>query len=1396
MEGSAIYHNPEQFSLPEDHRLLKAINEALFQLLSQGDTETALRSACETVGNAIKCEGVVFFKFGAITEAKAPLQSVFCLAKTDNKWERWTDFTLELPLEDDRTRTNFHRVRNEDYISITSRAQNGPNLTQILEQLGVGSYFSCRIVIDGVLWGVGSFASRALSLDWVEGNVKILMPFLQSVGNFLARKQNEARITEQRDLLHQIIDTSPNPIYVKKLDGTITLANKSMAAVNRLAHPDLIIGKNIREFAFKADNIHQMEAEELPLLQGEKDHLDIIKSVNSYNNQIRYIRASKSLLNDKTGNKLGIVTMLHDLTDIKKIEQQLISEKQFSENITNIMPDWVIVVDFNNRCFRYHNLTYPILGFTKEEITNPFELLINNLHPDDQGIPEDFITQLNELKPNEIAEKQFRLQHKDGQWLSFYERARVMSRDEAGHVKEYLAVIQDITFIKETQLALQHSENILKATINALPDLKFRITKDGTYLNFYQSDNESIRPYAPASTIIGNRVQDVFPGEVGSIFLSKIKEAIQARTVKVHEYEIEIPGTGLEYREARISPINEEEVIVVVRNISERKRAEKALKESQERYFNFIKHSHDGIYYMNCGSPIYIHSSFDEITNLYYENAYIEECNEAMARMYNTTVENLKGTAAITLHGGEHFDENKKSFKDLIKNNFRVADAETIEPDVHGNLKYFLNNAVGIIENEHLIGFWGTQIDITERKQAQQREQSRTYVLELLSKGAALHTILEEIVRGVEQHKKDIICSILLLDVEKKRLWTACAPSLPDFYNEAINGSEIGMGVGSCGTAAYTGERVVVADIQAHPYWENYKALATRANLRACWSEPIKDSSGNVLGSFAIYHQFISTPTQKDIELIKQAADLVSVVLHKFKTDEILKANEERWKFAIAGSNDGTWDWNINTNQVYFSSRWKEMLGFEDHEIQDTVEEWSKRVHPDDIEWINHKLRETFSGEEPIYIIEHRLLCKDGTYKWIMARGKVLAWNADGTPARMVGTHTDISERKQAEKDLLENRSLLKAIIDTLPDLKFRVNKSGLFLDYYESEHENEVPIIPPAEFIGKNIMEVLPSFIAEIGLQSIQQAIEQRQINTFEYMIPIGDDITYYEGRVSPFGEAEAIVAVRNISDRKKAQLNLQEKLQELDEKNKQLTQYIESNFQLENFAYIASHDLREPVRTVHSFAQLLKKRYTPLLDEDGQKCLDFIVYGSENMNRLIDDLLSYSRVSSEEHFVETIVVDALLSDVINGLTRLISEKNAFIVLNDLPLHIMANPSTIKQLFQNLITNGVKFQHPDRPPVIEVSGIDYGDYWLFEIKDNGIGIPEDMREKIFQLFKKIHYVKEHHGTGIGLAICKRIAEQHGGEIWVESSPEDGSSFYFTIKKQPTRAPEPFKAMN
>ena len=220
-------------------------------------------------------------------------------------------------------------------------------------------------------------------------------------------------------------------------------------------------------------------------------------------------------------------------------------------------------------------------------------------------------------------------------------------------------------------------------------------------------------------------------------------------------------------------------------------------------------------------------------------------------------------------------------------------------------------------------------------------------------------------------------------------------------------------------------------------------------------------------------------------------------------------------------------------------------------------------------------------------------------------------------------------------------------------------------------------------------------------------------------------------------------------------------------------------SNRELEQFAYVASHDLQEPLRMVSSFTQLLERRYKDRLDDDADDYIDFIVEGAQRMKNLIDDLLAFSRLNTEIREFEIILMEVALDDVLTNLKASIKENNAQITYDTLPT-INGDPLQINQLLQNLIANAIKF-HGENPPLIHISAQEFGKDWLFSINDNGIGIDKDHQEQIFNIFKRLHTRDQYEGTGIGLSICKRIVQRHGGKIWVESEPGKGSTFYFTI---------------
>ncbi|MQY60283.1 GHKL domain-containing protein [bacterium] len=241
--------------------------------------------------------------------------------------------------------------------------------------------------------------------------------------------------------------------------------------------------------------------------------------------------------------------------------------------------------------------------------------------------------------------------------------------------------------------------------------------------------------------------------------------------------------------------------------------------------------------------------------------------------------------------------------------------------------------------------------------------------------------------------------------------------------------------------------------------------------------------------------------------------------------------------------------------------------------------------------------------------------------------------------------------------------------------------------------------------------------------------------------------------------------------SERKKTEEKLKETLKDLERSNKEL----------EQFAYVASHDLQEPLRMVASYVQLLERRYKDKLDSDANEFIAYAVDGAGRMQSMINDLLDYSRVGTAGKTFEKTNCAHVLGQAVVNLQGALEESGAVIAKNKLPT-IKADESQLIQLFQNLIDNAIKFRGKELP-CIQVTSKKKGKEWLFSVQDNGIGVDPQYAERIFVIFQRLHNRKKYSGTGIGLAICKRIAERHGGRIWVESEPGKGSTFFFTIPR-------------
>ncbi|MDD1674395.1 MAG: ATP-binding protein, partial [Methanomicrobiales archaeon] len=302
----------------------------------------------------------------------------------------------------------------------------------------------------------------------------------------------------------------------------------------------------------------------------------------------------------------------------------------------------------------------------------------------------------------------------------------------------------------------------------------------------------------------------------------------------------------------------------------------------------------------------------------------------------------------------------------------------------------------------------------------------------------------------------------------------------------------------------------------------------------------------------------------------------------------------------------------------------------------------------------------------------------------------------------------------------------------------------------------------------GRLLRDILPTLDLSLFERYGKVVRTGKAVHGEEY-VP-GLDRTLEVHAFSPRAGQVALI-LTDISERRKSERALREYSDNLKR----------SNEDLERFAYVASHDLQEPLRNVKSFTQLLSRRYQGKLDSDADEFIGYIVEGTTRMQDLVSDLLEFSRVTTRGEAFRTTDVDQIIRDITDNLSQMIDAGGAFVSYDHLP-HVMADRTQLAQVFQNLIENAIKF-HGDNPPRVHISAKDLGREWKFSVKDNGIGIDPQFHERIFVIFQRLHHRRAYPGTGIGLAICKRIIERHGGRISVESEPGKGSVFSFTIPK-------------
>ncbi len=403
----------------------------------------------------------------------------------------------------------------------------------------------------------------------------------------------------------------------------------------------------------------------------------------------------------------------------------------------------------------------------------------------------------------------------------------------------------------------------------------------------------------------------------------------------------------------------------------------------------------------------------------------------------------------------------------------------------------------------------------------------------------------------------------------------------------------------------------------------------------------------------------------------------------------------------------------------------------------------------------------------------------DGSVHWIASHGRVY-FQGEGDqrhPVRFIGANQEVTAEKEAAEALRQTEERYRGLVELSPE--------GVFVN-----RNDRIVLVNPAalqlfgassaeQLLGKSPFEVFHPDCHAVMHQRISQVLAGQRVPLIEEKIVRLDgvvvDVEVVAAPVTDQGERAILVLLRDITERKRAEAALRQTAAELER----------SNRDLEQFAYVASHDLQEPLRAVGGYVKLLQHRFPEKLDAKARDYIAGAFDGATRMERLITDLLAYSRVGTHGATFVPADLEAVLDQTLRNLQAGIESARATVTHDPLPT-LPVDATQIMQLFQNLIGNALKF-HGESPPRIHVGAQRQDDRWVFSVRDNGIGIEPQYFEKIFHIFQRLHTRKAYSGTGIGLAICKKIVERHGGKIWVESQPGQGSTFYFSIPQAATR---------
>jgi PAS domain S-box-containing protein len=599
--------------------------------------------------------------------------------------------------------------------------------------------------------------------------------------------------------------------------------------------------------------------------------------------------------------------------------------------------------------------------------------------------------------------------------------------------------------------------------------------------------------------------------------------------------------------------------------------------------------------------------------------------------------------------------------------------------------------------------------------------------------------------------------------------------------------AEVGLGgmtetprdVAICNHAILQPGVFVVPDTTKDPRFKGNPLVTGEPHLRFYAGALLETHDGLPLGTMCVLDYKPREFTREQEFVLRTLARQVMTQLDLRRALREKSKSEERLNLALDASGFiGTWDWDVSGDRVVADPRFVTIFGGEPEWSREAVPiaRYIKAVHPDDVERVKRGISLALKSDKPFHD-EYRVVQKDGAVRWLDARGRSRL-DATGKATRFVGAAVDITERKSSEQAAREADSRFRFMAEGMVQKIFTANPAGA-IDHFNRQW---------AEFTGIPVEKLLGEGWRQIVHPDDLEETARRWYDCVAKAVPLDIELRFrrHDGvyrwhisRAHPMHDAAGALTMwvgscTDIDDEKRSREHLERMVEERTNNLK------ESVAELEAFSYSISHDMRAPLRAMLGFSEILQEEYGPQLDEQANRFLARIRAASARMDSLIQDVLSFSRMSRMELPLQPLDTLAIIHEIIDSYPNLRPSEIGILLPDSLP-HTMAHPAALTQCVSNLLGNAAKFVAPGVKPVVRVWAQEEGGRVKLWFQDNGIGLKEEDYHRIFEIFHRVD--RSHEGTGIGLAIVKKAAERMGGQVGVESTLGQGASFWLDLQK-------------